>query len=358
VATSMVRVLAVDDFESFRRFAASQLGKRPELQIIGEASDGSEAVQKAEALQPDLILLDIGLPKLNGIEAARRIRKHSPDCKILFISQDSSVDTVHTALETGASGYIVKSDAGRELLPAVEAILRGEQFIGSRFAGHDFSHNGYQNGAFSGDSLLASGNSQTLKNFHSSGEFSPSTPQRAEGVCCHEVHFYSKEESLHNRVADYIGRALRAGDAAVVVATEPHRNGIELKLQALGLDVRDAPKQGRYTSVDTGDAISSFTVNGELDSVRFQKLFADLIAKVAESVSKDARVAVFGECVQVMWARGNAEAAIQMEKLTNDFMQRCDVHMLCAYPLAHFHGPQDAERFQRICSEHSAVYRE
>src|SRR5262249_10295126 len=137
VATSMVRVLAVDDFESFRRFAASQLGKRPELQIIGEASDGSEAVEKAEALQPDLVLLDIGLPKLNGFEAARRIRKHSPDSKILFISQDSSVDTVHAALETGASGYIVKSDAGRELLPAVDAILRGEQFIGSRFSGRD-----------------------------------------------------------------------------------------------------------------------------------------------------------------------------------------------------------------------------
>ncbi len=88
----------VDDFEPFRRLVVSMLQKQPELQIIYEASDGSEAVQKAEELQPDLILLDIGLPKLNGIEAARRIRKLSPGSKILFVSQDLSADFIHGAL--------------------------------------------------------------------------------------------------------------------------------------------------------------------------------------------------------------------------------------------------------------------
>jgi CheY-like chemotaxis protein len=73
--TSSVRVLVVEDSEPFRRFLCSTLGKRPELQIVGEVSDGLEAVQKAEELQPDLIVLDIGLPSVNGIEVARRIRK-------------------------------------------------------------------------------------------------------------------------------------------------------------------------------------------------------------------------------------------------------------------------------------------
>src|SRR5204863_2400387 len=125
----MVRVLAVDDFESFRRFAASQLGKRPELRIVGEASDGSEAVQKAEELQPDLILLDIGLPKLSGIQAARTIRELFPKIKILFASVHRHSDIVEAALRTGAEGYIVKTDAARELLPAIEAILQGERFV-------------------------------------------------------------------------------------------------------------------------------------------------------------------------------------------------------------------------------------
>jgi DNA-binding NarL/FixJ family response regulator len=128
---SSFRVLVVEDYEPFRRFVCSTLGKRPELQIVCEASDGLEAVHKAEELQPDLILLDVGLPSLNGIEAARRIRKLSPESRILFVSQDNSVHVVRRALAEGAKGYVVKTDARRDLLKAVDAVLRGEQFFGS-----------------------------------------------------------------------------------------------------------------------------------------------------------------------------------------------------------------------------------
>jgi DNA-binding NarL/FixJ family response regulator len=92
--TSSVRVLVVEDSEKYRKFICSALGERPELQIVGEVSDGLQAVRTAEELQPDLILLDIGLPSMNGIEAARRIRKLSPKSKILFVSQESSADLV------------------------------------------------------------------------------------------------------------------------------------------------------------------------------------------------------------------------------------------------------------------------
>jgi DNA-binding NarL/FixJ family response regulator len=96
-----VRVLVVEDHASFLRFICSTLETRPELQVIGIVSDGLEAVQKAKELQPDLILLDIGLPTLNGIEAARRIAKLSPESKILFVSQESSADIVREALNVG-----------------------------------------------------------------------------------------------------------------------------------------------------------------------------------------------------------------------------------------------------------------
>src|SRR5271157_3766281 len=95
---STFRVLVVDDYEPFRRFICSTLANRPELQIVAEASDGLEAVHKAEELQPDLIVLDVGLPTLNGIEAARRIRRLSSESKILFVSQESSTDVVQEAL--------------------------------------------------------------------------------------------------------------------------------------------------------------------------------------------------------------------------------------------------------------------
>ncbi len=128
----------VEDFEPFRRFICSTLRERPEFQIVGEVTDGLEAVQKAEELQPDLILLDIGLPSLNGIDAARRIRKLSPKSKILFMSQESSSDVVQEALALGALGYVVKAHAGSELLPAVEAALQGRQFVSSGLSGQYF----------------------------------------------------------------------------------------------------------------------------------------------------------------------------------------------------------------------------
>jgi DNA-binding NarL/FixJ family response regulator len=126
---STVSILVVDDYEPFRRFVCSTLGKRQDLQVMGEASDGLEAVREAEELKPDLIVLDIGLPRLNGIEVARRIRKLCPKCKILFLSQGSSADVVQEALRLGAMGYVVKTDAGRDLLAAVEAVCQGRRFI-------------------------------------------------------------------------------------------------------------------------------------------------------------------------------------------------------------------------------------
>ena len=117
-----VRVLLVDDYEPWRQFVCSVLQKRPELEIVGEVADGLEAVQQAGKLHPDVILLDIGLPTLNGIEAARRLRMISPDSKILFVSQESSADVMQEALSTGARGYVVKANAS-DLLSAMNAVL-------------------------------------------------------------------------------------------------------------------------------------------------------------------------------------------------------------------------------------------
>ena len=126
-----IRVLVVDDFDAWRRFVCSALQKNPELQIVGEASDGLEAVQRASELLPDLIVLDLGLPKLNGIEAARRIRTMSSKSKILFVSQESSADVIEAALAAGGLGYVLKTRAEMDLLPAVKAVLEGRRFVSS-----------------------------------------------------------------------------------------------------------------------------------------------------------------------------------------------------------------------------------
>jgi DNA-binding NarL/FixJ family response regulator len=126
-----IRVLVVEDFAPFRQFVCATLAKRDNLRIISEVSDGQEAVQKAAELKPDLIMLDVGLPTLNGIEAARAIRKLSPESDIIFLTQESSPDVVQAALELGAKGYVLKATAGSELFPAVDAVLQGKQFVSS-----------------------------------------------------------------------------------------------------------------------------------------------------------------------------------------------------------------------------------
>jgi DNA-binding NarL/FixJ family response regulator len=132
-----VRVLIVDDSYQFRRFVRQILELEDDLRI-GEISHGVEAVQKAEELQPDLILLDIHLPSLDGIQAAKRISKVATGSRILMVSVQSSEDVLREALNSGAQGYVLKGDAGQELLRAVEVTMAGKQFLSSRSAGNRY----------------------------------------------------------------------------------------------------------------------------------------------------------------------------------------------------------------------------
>jgi DNA-binding NarL/FixJ family response regulator len=138
---SAIRVLVVEDHRDWRKLVRFLFQIRPEWQVICEVSDGSEAVKQAGELKPDLILLDIGLPKLNGIEAARRIRQLSPNSKILFLSMENSLEVVEVALGTGALGYVCKADAQSDLLPAVETVLRGDPFVSRSIKGYKLPDN-------------------------------------------------------------------------------------------------------------------------------------------------------------------------------------------------------------------------
>ena len=121
---SSIRILVVEDYKAWRARIRSLLQERPQWQVICEAADGLEAVQKAKELKPDLVLLDVGLPKLDGIEAARLIRNVSPKSKIVFLTADDSSEVEQAALSTGAEGFVNKARAHSDLLPAIDAALR------------------------------------------------------------------------------------------------------------------------------------------------------------------------------------------------------------------------------------------
>ena len=339
-----VQVLVVDDYEPFRQFVCSTLGKIPGLRVVGQASDGVEAVRKAGELQPDLILMDIGLPSLSGIEAARRIRKLAPMSKILFLSQETSGDVVQEALRLGAPGYIVKAHAGSELLAAVEALLQGQQFVGSGVADYVLSE---FRGAQSADRL------SSKETFAS---IAPPLSQEPRVTRCHEVQFYSDDASFLAGFTRFVEAALEAGNAVIVVVTESHRNSLLQRLQVRGVDIFAAIEKGSYIPLDVADTLSTFMVNDLPDPVRFLKIAGDLVAAAAKAAKGERRrVAACGECAPFLWAQGSADAAIQLESLWDQIAKRCDVDILCGYVLNSRQREQERHIYERICAEHSAV---
>jgi hypothetical protein len=151
--------------------------------------------------------------------------------------------------------------------------------------------------------------------------------------------------------------ALKAGNPVIVIATESHRKSLFLNVSEYGLDVTAALTQGRYIAVDAALALSTFMIDGMPDPLRFTKVFGDFILQAtALAAVERPRVAIFGECVNLLSAEGNYEAVIQIAKLANRLVNAYEVDILCGYSLNELHGLMDSHIYQRIGSEHAAVH--
>lgn len=313
-------ILVVEDSELFRRHLYSALVQRTEYHVIGQASDGFEALQKAEELQPDLILLDIRLPKLNGLRAARRIRQLVPRARILFISLEFSFDLVEAALTSGGVGYVHKLRAGRDLLHAIEAVRRGRYFVSG---------------------VVREGFGQTTVH----------KPQVR-----HEVQLCSDDAVLQDSFTDAIAAILRADRAAILLATEPHRAGVLQGLRVQGIDVSDAIKQGALVSLDVAETLSAVTLNEMHDPAPLFDGARGLIEPAANAAKSKQlpRVAVCRECPPLLLAEGRMAEVLQLERLWNLIANTFIVDTLCGYALALFEKHRDI--LLRISAEHSAAY--
>jgi DNA-binding NarL/FixJ family response regulator len=315
-----VRILIVDDFEPFRRYLRSFLQPRVGLQLVGEASDGLEAVQKAEELQPDLILLDIGLPKLDGLEAARQILALAPAAKILFISQDTSSDVVEESFRLGGQGYVLKLRAGSDLQPAMEAVLRGERFV-----------------------------SQGL-------EYSLDTDCHYR----HLVHFYSDDSDFLETSTRFIADALKAGKTVIVALTPAHHEGLVQGLNGEGIDVDRAILQGTYAAFEAYEMISKIVSNGGAGSHLILEMFCGFVESAAKTTgTKRPDVAILGECASLLHAQGNLNGAISLEKIGVELASmgiNKNLDILCPYAMSAFRGGETDPAFSSICAEHTAVH--
>jgi DNA-binding NarL/FixJ family response regulator len=313
----ILRVLIVEDFEPFRRFLRLTLQSRPEFVVAGEALDGLEALQKSKDLQPDLILIDVGLPKLNGLAAAEQIRVLAPQAKLLFITLESSSAAVQQAFRIGASGYVHKLHVHSDLLPAIEAILAGRRFVG---IGVDFTDS-------------------------------------TKSPCRHEVQFYSDETVFLEGAVRFVAGALKDDGLVIVIATTAHTESLNQRLRAEALDVHGAIEQGTYVPIIAAEALSLFMLHDVFDGARLLRTFRAFIEScIKEAKNDDRRVVVFGEGASVLLSEGRADAAVHIEKTCNDLLETIDADIMCPYPLSAFPRGIDDPAFKGICSEHTAVF--
>lgn len=315
-----VRILVVEDNEPFRRYLCSTLEQRAGFQVSGQASDGLEAIQKAQELQPDLILLDVGLPKLNGLEAARQMRKLAPLAKILFISQEFSFDIVEAALRLGASGYVHKLRAQSDLSLAIESVLRDKYFV-----------SGVVRGGF--------------------GEASVDKP-----AIRHEVQFCADDAAFVQRFTDLTASTIRAGKAAILIVTESHRANILQGLSTNGCDVNRAIQSGCLIPLDVNDELSTLMLNEVFDPAHFFDAAGDLIETAANAAESEQppRVGLCRECPPVMLSDGKLLQALRLEQLWGLIAHTSILDLFCGYPAASFEKHKDIHDL--ICAEHSAIY--
>ena len=300
-----IKVLVVEDFEPFRKFVVSTLQQKAGFQVTG-ASDGLEALQKIEEQQADLVLLDSGLPNLNGTEVAKRLRRLAVPPKIIFISQECSPEVVGEALYLGALGYVNKLRTHSDLLPAIEAVLEGKYFV-------------------SRDLQIGGG-------------------MGAQAKTRHEILFCSDATVLLGALADFISDALKSGNAALVRASKSWEGSAREELQARGVDMAATIQRGTYAFRDVDEPPGVTPTS-------------DVVKRLTEAASKagkkNPRVAVWSELTGRLWAAGKIDEAIQLEQRANDLAKHHDIDILCPYPLPLWE--KDRAAFIRVCREHSVV---
>jgi DNA-binding NarL/FixJ family response regulator len=321
----MTRVLVVDDHAAWRQQITAVLRDGARWQVVGEASDGVEAVQQARALQPDLILLDVGLPGYNGIQAAQHILEADPRARILFLSEHRSWDIAEAALCTGARGYIVKSDAASELLPALEAIARGRRFVGARLAGRgvdDADPAGWQR-----------------------------ENRRHEAVFCADV------SAVVEGYARWAAAALEAGDPVVIVSSDVRQEQLRQQLHARGIDAVRAIKEGKLRSLRVADTRQQFMRDGRIEEALVWNAATSLIMDAARASTREyPRVVVCGEIAPLLWMEGQAEAALRLEQIWDEIARTYNIDVFCPYCPDCPSDEQDIHVFQRIQAEHSAIH--
>ena len=315
-------VLVVDDYEPWRRRVAAELEKSGRWRVAGECADGADAVREAAARKPDLVILDIGLKTMNGVEAARRILADDPNARILFLTGQQSPEVAEAALALGARGYLLKTEAGGALVRAMESVAAGARFVSPGLP----------------DDVL-------------------DDTARPTGGPRHAAVFRTKDAALADEYARFAERALHGGQPVVVVAPRSALEDVHARLEARGVRLDRAIDDRQYQAFDVEPELSRLMPHGKYDRERFRESAEEIISDARTRAVSGVRPAVCGEVAPQLWKEGRGDVAIDIERLWDHAAASFGADLMCGYCVdASRLADADYSVFREICEAHGAVH--
>ena len=317
-----LRILIVDDHEVVRRGVRSLLSARTEWSVCGEAEDGLEAIEKAKRLQPDIVLMDITMSRMDGVQATKVIRQEVPEAKVILISQnDPSVGRMQAA-DADARDFVAKIDLPRDLLSTIDRVVgQGKQKIGGRV-------------------------NQDMQNEPWCRLLDDAAPQN------HIVQLYQDEKFLSRAVCRFAVSAINHGEGVILVPTSGHWNALRPRLEAEGVDVKAAQSCGQLTVIDADQLLPNFMRNSMPDGPLFLGLAGETITR-ARGGDRFTKVRWWGEMVNVLWERGDVAASMGLEDLFHKLAHDRDIAIFCSFLMDNFDGDVHARMLPRLGQNHS-----
>ena len=319
---SSVKVLIVDDHARFRHMVRSLIESQQKYQVCGEASDGIEAITKVNELHPDLILMDINMPRMDGLEATRIIRRESPDCSVVIVTQNDATVAREQARSVDASGFVTKSGLARDLIPEMGRVAMENNSIPGET----------KNGADQGEPWC--------------GLLAGAAPRD------HIVQLYQDQQFLNRAVCRFAAAAIANGEGVILVPTVAHWDAFRPRLESEGVDVKAAEKRGQLTIVDADNLLPTFMRDGMPDSPVFLGLAANVVSQ-ARGDGRYPKVRWWGEMVNILWERGDVAASMNLEDLFDNLAHEQDIAIFCSFLMDNFNGDVHARMLPRLGENHS-----
>jgi CheY-like chemotaxis protein len=341
-----MRILIVDDSELMRRGIRSLLGKRTDWLVCGEAKDGLEATEKARELRPDVVLMDLSMPRMGGAEAIRILRAEFPDTAVIIVSQNDPDVLRRHAAELGAYGYIAKGDLTRDLVDMVERVGGNDRSLPDSFY-LSRSVRAVEDGRGVSADRKVAGGERVQKGLAEAW----SSVLTGAGPRDHIVQLYQDQQFLNRAVCRFAAAAIANGEGVILIPTIAHWDAFKSRLKD-EVDVKAAEERGQLTIVNADEFLPAFLRDGMPDSPVFLALAANVVSR-ARGEGRYPKVRCWGEMVSLLWERGDIAASMNLEDLFDQLAQQQNMAVFCSFLMDNFDGEVHARILPRLGENHS-----